>query len=89
MKTNELPVLNRRKFFQLGALSVTGGWLAPLERPLRAASAEKVKQIHEGMLRQGVAIRPLTAFGLPHCFRITIGLPEENEACIEALKKLY
>jgi hypothetical protein len=42
MKTSELPVLKRRKFFQLGALSVTGGWLAPLARPLRAAATEKV-----------------------------------------------
>ena len=56
---------------------------------LPTASAEKVKEIHEAMLRQGVAIRPLGAFGLPHCFRITIGLPDENEACINALKKVY
>src|SRR5437667_11203734 len=41
MKTSELPILNRRKFFQLGALSVTGGWLTPLARPLRAATTEK------------------------------------------------
>jgi len=42
MMTSDLPVLNRRKFFQLGALSVTGGWLTPLARPLRAATTEKV-----------------------------------------------
>ena len=34
--------MNRRKFFQLGALSVTGGSLTPLARPLRAATTEKV-----------------------------------------------
>ncbi len=56
---------------------------------LPTKSAEKVKQIHDGMLRKGVAIRPLGAFGLPHCFRITIGLPDENEACVEALKTVY
>ena len=39
---SDVPILDRRKFFQLGALSVTGGWLAPLGQPLRAASAEKV-----------------------------------------------
>lgn len=52
-------------------------------------SPEKVKEIHEGLLREGIAIRPLAAFGLSHCFRITIGLPDENEACIKALKKYY
>ncbi len=41
--TSHLPVLNRRKFFQLGALSVTGGWLAPLAAPLRASTVEKVQ----------------------------------------------
>ncbi|MBX9569071.1 MAG: histidinol-phosphate transaminase [Candidatus Obscuribacterales bacterium] len=56
---------------------------------LPTKSAEKVKQIHDGLLREGVAIRPLAAFGLPHCFRITIGLPDENEACVNALKKYY
>ncbi len=40
--STDLPILNRRKFFQLGALSVTGGWLTPLARPLRATAAEKV-----------------------------------------------
>lgn len=56
---------------------------------LPTKSAEKVRQVHEGLLRKGIAIRPLTAFGLPHCFRITIGLPDENEACIKALKEVY
>jgi histidinol-phosphate aminotransferase len=35
--------------------------------------------IHQRLLEQGVAIRPLAAFGLPTCLRVTIGLPEENE----------
>jgi histidinol-phosphate aminotransferase len=55
---------------------------------LPTESPEKVKRIHEALLREGVAIRPLVAFGLPHCFRITIGLPDENEACVKALKKV-
>jgi histidinol-phosphate aminotransferase len=49
-------------------------------------SAERVNQVHEGLLRHGIAIRPLAAFGLPECFRITIGLPEENEAFLKAFR---
>lgn len=49
-------------------------------------TAERVAQIHEGLLRHGIAIRPLTAFGLPTCIRITIGKPEENELLIKALR---
>jgi histidinol-phosphate aminotransferase len=49
-------------------------------------SADRVKALHTALLQKGVAIRPLGPFGLPHCFRVTIGLPEENEAFIKALK---
>lgn len=31
----------------------------------------------DSMLRHGVVLRRLPAFGLPHCVRITIGLPQE------------
>jgi histidinol-phosphate aminotransferase len=50
-------------------------------------SADRVAILHENLLRQGIAIRPLSAFGLPDCFRITVGLPEENEAFLKAFKK--
>ncbi|MFW6347954.1 MAG: histidinol-phosphate transaminase [Cyclonatronaceae bacterium] len=33
----------------------------------------------EEMLKKGVILRRLPAFGLPHCVRITIGLPEEMQ----------
>lgn len=38
----------------------------------------------EAMLRQGVVLRRLPAFGLPNCVRITVGLPEEMEHFEEA-----
>ena len=38
--------------------------------------------------KQGVIVRPLKAFGLPHCLRMTIGKADENEMLIEALKKI-
>jgi histidinol-phosphate aminotransferase len=39
------------------------------------------------LLRQGVIVRPLKAFGLAHCLRISTGTDEENQRCVEALKK--
>jgi histidinol-phosphate aminotransferase len=50
--------------------------------------ADKVAQVHEGLLRQGIAIRPLTAFGLPTCIRITVGNEQENDLLIKALRKV-
>jgi len=54
---------------------------------LDLGSAERVNQINESLLKEGVIIRPLIAFGLPHCIRITMGLKEENEAFISSFKK--
>ncbi len=39
-----------------------------------------------GMLRRGIITRPLEAFGLPHCLRISTGTEQENHRCIEALE---
>lgn len=44
------------------------------------------QQLFEAMLRRGVIIRPLTQNGLPNCLRISVGTPDENQACIEALR---
>lgn len=49
-------------------------------------SEERVSAVSEHLLRNGVIARPLKAFGLPHCLRISIGLPHQNEKCVDALK---
>jgi histidinol-phosphate aminotransferase len=48
----------------------------------------RVTQIHEELLKHGIAVRPLVAFGLPHCLRITTGLPEETQAFIKAFREV-
>ena len=42
--------------------------------------------IFQRLLRGGVIVRPLAAFGLPHCLRISIGTAEENDTLLRALK---
>ncbi|MDA0791442.1 MAG: histidinol-phosphate transaminase [Proteobacteria bacterium] len=42
--------------------------------------------IYEGLLRQGVIVRPIGVYGMPNHLRVTIGLPEENARFIDALK---
>lgn len=41
----------------------------------------------ERLLREGVIVRPMGAFGLPEHVRITIGTPEENERLVKALQR--
>jgi len=49
---------------------------------------DDIKTIYQGLLKRGVIIRPLKAFGLPHCMRITIGTDEQNQFLIEKMKEV-
>ncbi len=44
-------------------------------------------RVNLALLRQGVIVRPVGNYGLPQWLRISIGLPHENAAFIDALKK--
>jgi histidinol-phosphate aminotransferase len=37
--------------------------------------------------REGVIVRPLAAFGAPECVRVTVGLPEHDDAFLAALDR--
>ena len=41
--------------------------------------------IHQGLLRQGVIVRPLASYQMPEWLRVTIGAPAENARFLEAL----
>ena len=44
--------------------------------------------IYNVLLKQGVIVRPVGNYGLPHHLRITVGSQQENERVIAALKKV-
>ncbi|HTI17440.1 MAG TPA: histidinol-phosphate transaminase [Trinickia sp.] len=44
-------------------------------------------RVNLALLKSGVIVRPVGNYGLPQWLRVTIGLPEENEAFIAALQK--
>jgi histidinol-phosphate aminotransferase len=46
-------------------------------------------RVFEELLQQGVVVRPLKAFGLPNCLRISTGTDEQNRLCIEALRRSH
>ncbi len=52
-------------------------------------SEQEAARIFEELLKQGVVVRPLKAFGLPHCLRISTGTDDDNHLCIEALRRTY
>jgi histidinol-phosphate aminotransferase len=44
--------------------------------------------VYEGLLRRGVIVRPVANYGLPQWLRVTIGLAEENDRFIAALREV-
>jgi histidinol-phosphate aminotransferase len=52
------------------------------------ASEQQAAKLMEDLLRDGVVIRPLNAFGLPKCVRISTGTGEENQICLDAVKRM-
>jgi histidinol-phosphate aminotransferase len=57
--------------------------MVPLESPGEAA------WLTEELLRRGVIVRPLGAFGLPHCVRISTGTDEDHRMLLDAMEELY
>ena len=44
--------------------------------------------VYEGLLREGVIVRPIAGYGLPEHLRVTVGLPEENARFVAALDRV-
>jgi len=49
--------------------------------------ADQVSRIVEELLTLGIIVRPLKAFGLPHCLRVSTGTDEDNQQCVSAMQK--
>jgi len=52
-------------------------------------SEREAMRMFEELLSQGVVVRPLKAFGLPNCLRISTGTDEDNRFCMEAFRRSY
>jgi histidinol-phosphate aminotransferase len=54
--------------------------------PLETAGA--ATWLNEELLKRGIIVRQLGAFGLPHCIRISTGTDEENHMLLDTMQKL-
>jgi histidinol-phosphate aminotransferase len=52
------------------------------------ASGEQAEHLTHDLLIEGIIVRPLKSFGLPHCVRISTGTDEDNRRCVEAMQQL-
>ena len=80
--------INRRGMAQLTAAFVELGleWIPSAGNFVTFKVGDAVG-INQALLRQGVIVRPIAAYGMPHWLRVSIGLPEENARFIAALKQ--
>jgi histidinol-phosphate aminotransferase len=49
---------------------------------------QDAREMFERLLEVGVIVRPLRAFGLANCLRISTGTDDDNRICVEAFKKV-
>jgi histidinol-phosphate aminotransferase len=50
---------------------------------------QEAARLVEELLKRGVVTRPLQAFGLPRCVRVSTGTEEDNRRCVEAMEEIW
>lgn len=50
--------------------------------------AEDAAGVANFLREQGIAVKPLGAWGAPRCIRVTIGTPEQNQAFLQAARRV-
>src|SRR5262249_34491570 len=79
---------NRSERLRLEAqLSGRGVQLYPAAANFVCAEVGDGAALAARLEREGVIVRPLAPFGAPTCVRITVGLPDENDALLAALDR--
>ena len=64
------------------------GWIPSKGNFICVDLGQVAAPVFQGLLREGVIVRPVANYGMPNHLRITIGLPAENSRFLEALAKV-
>ncbi|RMG28006.1 MAG: histidinol-phosphate transaminase [Gammaproteobacteria bacterium] len=72
-----------RRFTEMGL-----SWIPSIGNFVTVDLGRPAAPVHQALLREGVIVRPVAAYGLPNHLRISIGLPEENARAAAALQKV-
>ena len=63
-------------------------WIPSVGNFITVDLGRNASEVDKAMLTKGVITRPVANYGLPNHLRITVGLPEDNNRCIAALKEV-
>ena len=50
--------------------------------------SQPAQNVYEALLKKGVIMRPVGAYGMPCCLRLSVGLSKENELAMQALGEI-
>lgn len=62
-------------------------WIPSVGNFVAVDTGQDAAAVYERLLQQGVIVRPVANYGLPHHLRVTVGLPEENERFLSAIER--
>ena len=81
--------LNAQGMAQLcdGFSSLALRWIPSVANFVTVNLQRPALPVFEGMLRQGVIVRPIANYGMPEHLRVTVGLEEENSKALDALAR--
>lgn len=79
--------INREGMAQLeaGFTSLGLSWIFSRGNFIAVDLGREAAPVFQGLLRQGVIVRPVANYGMPNHLRVSIGLPEENQRFLEVL----
>ncbi|WP_370280146.1 histidinol-phosphate transaminase [Pontibacterium sp.] len=63
-------------------------WIPSAGNFLTVDMQQDAGPLYQALLHEGVIVRPVANYGLPNHLRISIGLPNENQRCLDALAKV-
>jgi histidinol-phosphate aminotransferase len=88
-------VTKSRNLNEVGMEQLEGGfrllglsWIASKGNFIAVDLGRDSAPVYQGLLREGVIVRPVAGYGMPNHLRVSIGLPAENTRFLEALAKV-
>ncbi|MFK0572348.1 histidinol-phosphate transaminase [Endozoicomonas sp.] len=76
------------EFLEQGFADLGLSWISSSGNFITVDMKRDAMPVYEGLLAEGVIVRPVGNYGMPEHLRISIGLPEENRRCLEALARV-
>lgn len=83
-RVNDAGMAQLQEGFQAMGL----GWIPSKGNFIAVDLGRESMPLYQALLREGVIVRPVANYGMPHHLRVSIGLPEENARFLEALAKV-